>query len=59
MTQEDFAAAARLHRNTIGLLERGERVPSLIVIAQLAEALGCTMADLIAAVEAVADEDEQ
>ena len=42
---------ANLHRNYVGLLERGQRMPSILVVQQLAAALGTTMSDLLAEVE--------
>lgn len=51
MSQEALAELAGLHRNYIGLLERGQRMPSLLVVQQIAAALGVTMVDLIAEVE--------
>lgn len=51
LSQEALAARANLHRNYVGLLERGQRMPSLLVVRQLAVALATTMADLIAEVE--------
>ena len=45
--QEGLADAASLHRTHISLLERGKRMPSLLVIKKLAAALGTTMASLM------------
>jgi transcriptional regulator with XRE-family HTH domain len=45
--QEGLADAANLHRTHISLLERGKRMPSLLVIKKLAAALGTTMASLM------------
>jgi transcriptional regulator with XRE-family HTH domain len=53
--QEHLAALAGLHRTYISLLERGLRNPSLTVIRRLAEALGVTATDLVAAFEEKAD----
>jgi transcriptional regulator with XRE-family HTH domain len=51
LSQEALAAEANLHRNYIGLLERGQRMPSILVVQQVAAALGTTMAELLAEVE--------
>ena len=51
MSQETFAAAARLHPTYISLLERGLRNPSLTSIQKLARALDTRMAELVAEVE--------
>ncbi len=50
-SQEALAAEAGLHRNYIGLLERGLRMPSILIVQQIAKALGTTMADLLGEVE--------
>jgi transcriptional regulator with XRE-family HTH domain len=52
MSQEALAQAASLHRNYIGMLERGERSPTLLVVQRLAVALGTTMVSLIQEYEA-------
>ncbi len=51
LSQEALAAQANLHRNYVGLLERGQRMPSILVVQQLASALGITMSELLAEVE--------
>lgn len=51
LSQEVLAARAGLHRNSVGLMERGQRMPTILVVHQLADALGTTMADLLAEVE--------
>jgi transcriptional regulator with XRE-family HTH domain len=47
LTQEDLGHAAGLSRNYIGMLERGERVPTIVVVRQLAFALGTSMSVLV------------
>jgi transcriptional regulator with XRE-family HTH domain len=51
-SQESLAAKAELHRNYVGMLERAQRVPTLLVVERLAAALGTTMGELITEVEA-------
>ena len=47
LTQEALADRARLHRNYVGGVERGERNISLINIVELAYALSVRPADLL------------
>lgn len=47
MTQEQLADAARLHRTTIGLFERGLRCPSLDTFMQLADAMNADPGELM------------
>ena len=54
LTLEQLADKAGLHRTSIGLLERGERAPTLGVAAQIAEALGYPLSDLISKAELLA-----
>lgn len=49
--QEALADKATLHRTHVSLIERGKRMPSLLVIKKLAAALGTTMADLMRELE--------
>lgn len=51
MSQEELAGRAGLHRNYVGLLERGQRNPTLLVLAELAAKLKVSIAELIAAAE--------
>jgi transcriptional regulator with XRE-family HTH domain len=51
LSQEALSEKAGLHRTYVGLLERGKRMPSILVAKQLAEALGTTMAELLAEVD--------
>jgi transcriptional regulator with XRE-family HTH domain len=51
LSQEQLAAQAELHRNYVGLLERGKQIPSILVVEKLAKALGTTMSSLLRAVE--------
>ena len=45
-SQEELAARAKRHWTYIGGVERGERNPTLLVIADLAKALGVKPVDL-------------
>lgn len=51
ISQEELGHRAGLHRNYVGGIERGERNPSLINIAKLADALHVRPSDLFALVE--------
>ncbi|OWK38435.1 helix-turn-helix domain-containing protein [Fimbriiglobus ruber] len=51
LSQEALAAAAGLHRTYVGLLERGLRMPSILVAQKVARALGVTTSELLAEVE--------
>lgn len=51
LSQEALAAQANLHCNYVGLLERGQRMPSILVVQRLAAALDTTMSELLAEVE--------
>ena len=51
VSQEALAAKAELHRNSVGLLERGKQIPSIPVVEKLAQALGTTMSALLREVE--------
>ena len=51
LSQEALAEKAGVHRNYVGLLERGQRMPSILVVQRLAGALGTTMSALLAEVD--------
>ena len=51
LSQEALADQAGLHRTYISLLERGLRMPSILVVKQLAGALATTMASLMGELE--------
>jgi transcriptional regulator with XRE-family HTH domain len=51
--QESLADKAGLHRTHVSLLERGKRMPSLLVIKKLAAALETTMASLMGEIEGI------
>jgi transcriptional regulator with XRE-family HTH domain len=47
ISQERLAEAAGIHRNYVGLLERGECAATLDVAERLAQAIGVPLEDLI------------
>ena len=47
ITQEQFAKLCDLHKNYIGMIERGERNPSLINIQNIATAFEMSISDLV------------
>lgn len=49
--QEELSAAAGLDRTYISGLERGQRNPTLTTQERIAEALGCSLTDLLRAAE--------
>ena len=51
VSQEALAAKAELHRNYVGLLERGKQIPSILVVEKLALALGTSMSSLFRSME--------
>lgn len=56
VSQEALAEKAELHRNYVGLLERGKQVPSILVVEKLATALGTTPSSLLKETEKGVDE---
>ena len=55
LTHEELADIANVHRTTIGLLERGERTPSVAIAAKIANALSYPLSELIQKAELIAD----
>ena len=47
LTQDQFAQKTGLHKNYIGMVERGERNPSLINIKIMADGLEITISELM------------
>ena len=47
LTQEELAEKVNLKKMTIHYYEKGSRVPNAQILAQLAEALGCKVDDII------------
>ena len=54
LTKEQLADLAGIHRTTIGLLERGERTPTLQLASQLASALELPLGELVHEAELIA-----
>jgi transcriptional regulator with XRE-family HTH domain len=54
LSQEELSLRTGVHRNYIGGIERGERHPSALTIARLAQALSLRASDLLAAAERLA-----
>lgn len=51
-SQEDLADRSGLHRNAVGLVERGERTPSIETLFALSHGLGIKASTLISRLEA-------
>ena len=54
LTLEQLADQAEVHRTTVGLLERGERAPSVDVAERIAQALGYPLSEILAKAELIA-----
>ena len=50
-SQESFADAIRVHRTTMGTVERGEGNPSLEMIVKIARGLDLSLSEFFVAVE--------
>jgi transcriptional regulator with XRE-family HTH domain len=55
LSQEELGEQTNLSRNYIGMVERGETNPTLLVLRSLARALNTTMVSLISDLEAQTD----
>ena len=53
LTLDELADKAGVHRTTIGLLERVERTPSVAIAAQISNALGVPLSDILQKAEQV------
>ncbi len=51
LSQEALAFEASVHPTYISLLERGQRNPTVLVLAEIAKALGTTMTSIVREVE--------
>lgn len=47
LSQEEYAERAEVHRNYVGLIERGERTPTLSNLVKLAKGLGMKASELL------------
>ncbi len=52
LTQEELAAKAKMHRNYIGGLERGEKSPTFKSVGRLIAVLGVSWTELGSALDA-------
>lgn len=53
ISQEVLANLANIERSHMGKIERGEHIPSLVIIMRIADVLGCDASSLIAETEKV------
>jgi transcriptional regulator with XRE-family HTH domain len=56
LSQEELGFRARLHRNYVGAMERGEINPTYRVLMKLGEGLGMAPSKLLAEAELLLDE---
>ena len=47
LSQEELAFSINSARNYIGCIERGEKVPSITILLDIAAALSCSLEDLV------------
>ena len=59
IAQESLAHQAGIERSHMGKIERGEHMPTLVVILKIARALGRSAGDLVLEAEARLASDEQ
>lgn len=59
VAQETLAHRAGVERSHMGKIERGEHMPTLAIIFKIARALGISVAQLMAAVEALLSEPQE
>jgi XRE family transcriptional regulator, regulator of sulfur utilization len=52
VAQETLAHLAGIERSHMGKIERGEHMPTILLVLKIARALGCTSAELMTATEA-------
>lgn len=53
LSQEELGHRTGIHRNYIGGIERGERSPTVVVVSQIADALGVSLPDLFKRAESL------
>jgi transcriptional regulator with XRE-family HTH domain len=58
LAQEVLAEQAGIARSHMGKIERGEHMPTLVLILRIAKGLGCSAASLMAATESQLAEEQ-
>lgn len=58
IAQETLANLAGIERSHMGKIERGEHMPTLVLILRIAKGLGCSAASLMAATESQLAEEQ-